>query len=117
MFQEVRIGTKDDGTFAITNIPAGRIWSVYPRMESLAARALAGHAALAETKDDGQEVNVGAIRLRRAFSLRGKVVLSDGVPVPPDMHVTISSDAGFDSQISTVAEDGGFEFRGLAEFR
>src|SRR6185437_11399000 len=36
VFPEVRIGTKDDGTFVITNIPAGRIWYVYPKMESLA---------------------------------------------------------------------------------
>ena len=35
VFQEVRIGTKDDGTFAITNLPAARIWYVYPKAESL----------------------------------------------------------------------------------
>ena len=29
---EVRIGTKEDGTFTITNIPAGRIFNVYPKM-------------------------------------------------------------------------------------
>jgi hypothetical protein len=36
VFPEVLIGTRDDGTFAITNIPAGRVWYVYPKMESLA---------------------------------------------------------------------------------
>jgi hypothetical protein len=115
VFQEVRIGTKDDGTFAITNIPAGRVWYVYPKMESLAARGLAGDAVAVETKDDGEEVDVGTINLRTAYTLRGKVVLSDGKPIPPDMHVTLSSDAGFDSQIATVAQDGSFEFRGLSK--
>jgi len=115
VFQEVRIGTKDDGTFAITNIPAGRIWYVYPKMESLAARGLAGDAVPVETKDDGEEVDVGTIKLRTAYTLRGKVVLSDGKPIPPDMHVTLSSDTGFDSQIATVAQDGSFEFRGLSK--
>jgi hypothetical protein len=114
VFQEVRIGTKDDGTFAITNLPAGRIWYVYPRMESLAARGLVGDAVLAETKDNGEEVNVGTIKLRTAYTLRGKVVLSDGNQIPPDMHVTLSSDAGFDSQIGTITQDGSFEFRGLS---
>lgn len=113
VFPEVRIGTKDDGTFAITNIPAGRIWYVYPKMESLAARGLAGDAVPIETKDDGEEVDVGTINLRTAYTLRGRVVLSDGKPIPSDMHVTLSSGAGFDSQIATVAEDGSFEFRGL----
>ena len=94
VFQEVRIGTKDDGTFAITNLPAGRIWYVYPKMESLAARGQVGDAVLVETKDNGQEVNVSTIKLRTAYTLRGKVVLSDGNQIPPDMHVTLSSDAG-----------------------
>jgi protocatechuate 3,4-dioxygenase beta subunit len=115
VFPEVRIGTKDDGAFAITNIPAGRIWYIYPKMESLAARGLAGDAVPVETKDDGDEVDVGAIRLRLAYTLRGTVALLDGKPIPPDMHVTLSSDAGFDSQIAALAEDGSFEFRGLAK--
>jgi hypothetical protein len=115
VFQEVRIGTKDDGTFTITNIPAGRVWYVYPKMESLAALGLAGDAVPIETKDDGEEVDVGTINLRTAYTLRGKVVPSDGKPIPPDMHVTLSSDAGFDSQIETIAQDGSFEFRGLSK--
>jgi hypothetical protein len=115
VFPEVRIGTKDDGTFAITNIPAGRIWYVYPKMESLAAKGLAGNAVPIETKDDGEEVDVGTLNLQTAYTLRGKVVVSDGKPIPPDMHVTLSSDAGFDNQIAPVAADGSFEFRGLAK--
>jgi len=115
VFQEVRIGTREDGTFAITNIPAGRIWCVYPKMESLASRGLAGDAVEVETKDDGEEVNVGTITLRNAYTLRGRIVLSDGKPVPPDMHVTLSSDLGLDNQIATVAEDGSFEFHGLSK--
>lgn len=114
VFQEVRIGTKDDGTFAITNLPSGRIWYVYPKMESLAARGLVADPVLIETKDDGQEVNVGAIKLRTAYTLRGKVVLDDGNEIPPDMHITLSSDAGFDTQIATLAQDGSFEFPGLS---
>lgn len=115
VFPEVRIGTKEDGTFVITNIPAGRIWYLYPKMESLAARDLAGNTVPFETKDDGEEVDLGTMHLRPAYTLRGKVVLSDGKPIPPDTHVTLSSDAGFDSQITTVAEDGSFEFRGLSK--
>ncbi len=114
-FQEVRIGTKDDGTFAITNIPAGRIWYVYPKMESLAARGLSGDAVVVETKDDGEEVDVGTMTLRTGYGLRGKVVLTDGKQIPAGMHVTLSSDAGFDSQMATIEVDGGFEFRGLSK--
>jgi len=112
-FPEVRIGTKEDGTFAITNIPAGRVWLVYPKMDSLAARGLAGEAVPCETVDDGQEVSVGVIRLRPGFTLRGKVVLSDGKPVPPGVRVTLGADWGMDSQMAPVDSAGNFEFKGL----
>lgn len=42
-------------------------------------------------------------------------MLSDGKRIPPNMHVTLSSDAGFDSQIAPIAEDGSFESQGLSK--
>jgi hypothetical protein len=110
---EVRIGTREDGTFAFTNVPPGRIWVVYPKMESLAVRNLGGAVTACETKDDGQEVDIGDVVVRPAYTVRGKVVLSDGKAIPPDMRVTLSADAAGDSQISPIAGDGSFEFRGL----
>ncbi|MEO7143518.1 MAG: carboxypeptidase-like regulatory domain-containing protein, partial [Bryobacteraceae bacterium] len=44
---------------------------------------------------------------------RGKVVLSNGKPIPPDMRVTLSADRAWDSQIATLSPDGRFEFHGL----
>jgi Carboxypeptidase regulatory-like domain len=113
MYSEIRIGTKEDGTFAITNVPAGRIWLLYPKMESLAARGIGADVVACETKDDGQEVDVGDVRLAPAYTLRGKVVLTDGKPIPPDMHVTLSADRGWDSQMAVIGSDGWFEFHGL----
>jgi protocatechuate 3,4-dioxygenase beta subunit len=110
---EVRIGTREDGTFAITNVPAGRVFELYPKMASLASSGFAGVAVPVETADDGQEVSVGEIRLRPTYTLRGKVMLSDGKPIPPDMHVTLGADWGMDTQMTTIAADGSFEFKGL----
>lgn len=112
-FPEVRIGTQEDGTFAITNVPAGRVWTLYPKMESLADRNIGAGVVYCETKDDGQEVDVGDIQLRPAYMLRGRVVLGDSGAVPPDMHVTLSADQAWDSQFAVIAADGSFEFRGL----
>ncbi len=110
----MRIGTREDGTFSLTNVPAGRIWYLYGKMESLASRGVAADLVECETKDDGQIVNVGDIQVKPAYTLRGKIVLSDGRPIPPDMRVTLSSDRGVDSQMTVLAGDGGFEFKGLA---
>jgi len=84
-------------------------------MESLAASGLAGDGLPCETKDDGQEVNVGDIQLAPAYTLRGRVVLSDGKPIPPAMRVTLTTDWGLDTQMTALAADGTFEFKGLAK--
>jgi uncharacterized GH25 family protein len=112
-YPEVRIGTRDDGTFAITNVPTGRIWLLYPKMESLIARGIGADVVPLETKDDGQEVDLGDIQLKPAYTLRGKVVLTDGKPVPTDMHLTLSADRAWDSQIVPIGADGSFEVRAL----
>lgn len=112
-YPEVRIGTQDDGTFAITNVPAGRIWVAYPKMESLAERNLAGQSLALETRDNGEEVNVGDIELAPAYKLSGQVVLTDGKPIPTGMRILLSAENGFDSQTALLPADGRFEFRGV----
>ena len=82
-------------------------------MESLASRGIGAGAVPCETKDDGQEVDVGDIQLAPAYTFRGQIVLEDGKPVPPDMHVTLAADRGWDSQIAPISPDGRFEFHGL----
>jgi hypothetical protein len=109
-FPEMVIGTREDGTFAITNVPVGRILYVYPKMESLAPLGLAGNPEPLETKDDGQEIQVGDLKLQPAYILRGKVVLSDGAAVGKEMRVTIGSDEIMDSQMVVLGPDGTFEF-------
>jgi hypothetical protein len=111
---EIRVGTNDDGRFAITNVPPGVDWYLYGKMESLAAR---GGAPIIEctTRSDGEEVDVGDLSIVPPLHLRGKVVLSDGKPLPTVMRVTVGSDRAFDSQTTILTPDGVFEFSGLAK--
>ena len=111
---DMRIGTKDDGTFTLTNVPGGRIWYLYAKMDWLAARGLAAEPVLCETKDDGQVVDLGDIQVKAAHTLRGKVVLSDGKPIPPDMRIHLIADRQSDTQTAVLDSDGRFEFKGLA---
>lgn len=113
-YPETRIGTQEDGTFIIANVPAGRIWTLYPKMESVAARNWAALPLDLETKDNGEDVNVGDIELAPAHTLTGQVLLTDAKPVPEGMRVTLSSDRAWDSQIALLPPDGRFEFAGLA---
>jgi len=113
-FAEVRIGTDDDGRFALTNVPPGRVWYLYTKMESLASRGLAAEIVECATNKDGQDLNLGDISVRPGYTLRGKVVLSDGKLIPPDMRINLSSDRIPDSQSLILASTGDFEFKGLS---
>ena len=112
-YQEMRIGTKEDGTFAITGVPFQEDWSIYGKMESISSRGATAPIAVT-TAHDGQDVNVGDIPIKRGFRLRGKVVLSDQKPMPDGMTIFISSDITRDAKTVPLAHDGTFEFVGLA---
>lgn len=114
-YPEVRIGTTEDGTFAITNVPPGRIWLLRPTMESLASRGIGGDLISCVTMYDGQDVNLGDINLKPTHTLSGKIVLVDGRPIPPEMRLTITADHSGDSQMVKLGSDGRFQFNGLTD--
>jgi len=112
-YDEIRIGTQPDGTFAITNVPAPVDCYIYSKMESVAARGATGTVECS-TKHDNEIVDVGDIQIRPAHRLQGRVVLSDGKPIPDGMRVTISSERASDTQTAMLPPEGRFEFVGLA---
>jgi hypothetical protein len=114
-FQEIRIGTNEKGEFVITNVPAGGVWDLYAHMDSLAPRGLAADVTYVTTRDDGQEVNVGDIAARPAYTVRGRITLNDGSPIPADMRVSVFSDRIQDRQSVLLPPDGSYEFKGLGK--
>jgi uncharacterized GH25 family protein len=112
-YDEIRIGTQPDGTFAITNVPAPMDCYIYGKMESVAMRGATGAVECA-TKHDKEIVDVGDLQIKPAHRLQGRVVLSDGKPIPDGMRVTISSERAWDTQTAMLPPEGRFEFVGLA---
>jgi hypothetical protein len=111
-YSEIRLGTRDDGSFAITNVPPGVDWYFYGKMESLAARG-ATDIVKCVTKDDGEEIDLGDIPVHAAHRLRGRVVLSEGGQIASGTRVILSSTQAWDSQTAVLDAEGRFEFRGL----
>jgi protocatechuate 3,4-dioxygenase beta subunit len=112
-YEELRVGTKSDGTFVFTNVPVPVEWYAYAKMESIS-----GHGATVpiecSTKRDGEDVDVGEILIKPGYRLRGIVVLSDGKPIGKSMRVTIGADKAADTQTIILRSDGKFEFSDLA---
>ncbi|MGD0200718.1 MAG: carboxypeptidase-like regulatory domain-containing protein [Bryobacteraceae bacterium] len=111
-YDEIRIGTQEDGSFVITNVPVPVDWYVYGKMESIAAVGATDRVECA-TARDGEEVNVGDIQIHPGHRLRGRVTLSDGAAMADGMRVTISAYRAWDSQTVIIGRDGHFEFVGL----
>jgi len=111
-YGEIRIGSQEDGSFVITNVPTPVEWYIYGKMESIAARGATDPIECATTRDN-EEVDVGEIQLKPGHRVRGKVTLSDGAAIAEGMRVIISADRAWDSQTVVIGRDGRFEFIGL----
>jgi uncharacterized GH25 family protein len=112
-YEEIRIGTQDDGSFVITNVPAPVNWYGYGKMESIGGLGATDHMKCATVRD-GEEVDVGDIEIHPGHRLRGKVTLSDGAVIADGMRVTVTSEGGTgDSQTVLIGRDGHFEFVSL----
>jgi len=111
-YEEIRIGTQEDGSFVITNVPTPVEWYVYGKMDSISSLGATDPVACATARDD-EEVNVGDIQIIPGHRLRGRVTLSDGAAMTDGMRVTIWADRAFDSQTVVIGRDGHFEFVSL----
>ncbi len=112
-YDEIRIGTQADGTFVITNVPAGVDWYLYGKMESIAS--LGATAPMeCRTGKDGEEADLGDIAIQPGHRVRGKVTLSDGAAIASGMRVSIGAEKAWDTQTVQLAPDGRFEFFGVA---
>jgi hypothetical protein len=66
-----------------------------------------------QVDDDGGVTNVGEMSAAKGFKLAGRVVLSDGKPIPPGVRIIIDRDDAWDSQLPTLDENGGFNVNGV----
>ena len=110
-YSPMHIGTDEKGRFAMTNVPVGRTWSLAVNPDSLSEPGVAEPRFLS-TGHDGEVVNVGDVVLKPGYTLSGRVVLSDGQPVPADMRLTLATDR-FGGRTVTLPPDGRFEIKGL----
>jgi hypothetical protein len=110
-FDEVRIGTRDDGSFFFANVPPGVKWYVYGKMESI-SRLGATDPVKCATARDGEEINAGDIEIHPGHRLRGHIELSNGAPLPKNSRITVVGDQSTDSQ-TVLLNDGKFELVNL----
>ncbi len=111
-YVEVRVGTEPDGSFLFANVPVPGRWYVYAKMDSVHSRG-ATDAVECVTEREDEAIDLGDVALQPGHRLRGRVVLTDGKPVPDGMRIHLSAKRAWDDQIHELPPDGRFEFVGL----
>jgi hypothetical protein len=105
--------TGPDGIFRIPNVPANTKFYLYTRMKDMAKLGVALAPQLVSTGADETVLKLQEIIVRPAHTLRGKVVVANDKPLPPNTRLNVSLENGYDNQQVTLGEDGSFEFKGL----
>jgi beta-lactamase regulating signal transducer with metallopeptidase domain/protocatechuate 3,4-dioxygenase beta subunit len=111
-YSEVRVGTEPDGSFLFSNVPVPGEWYVYAKMDSVQSRGATAAVECATERDD-ETVSVGDVTLQPGHRLRGRVLLTDGKPIPAGMRIQLSTQSAWDDQIHELPADGRFDFVGL----
>jgi hypothetical protein len=107
-----KIRTDDLGQFLFRNVPAGEPYVIYGLMESCRAHGAIGTRPV-NTGPEGSSKDVGTLIVEPGFRLTGRVVLSDGKPLPAGIRASLSRRQAWDVQIADVTADGRFTFTGL----
>jgi protocatechuate 3,4-dioxygenase beta subunit len=107
------IGTNEKGEFTFSNLGPDGAWLVYGIMSSMKDRGIALPLTKVRVDSDGTTSDAGTLRAVKGFKLGGRVVLSDGKPVPAGTRIIIDRDRAWDSQLPTLDPDGGFSVTGI----
>ena len=105
--------TGPDGGFKVPNVPANTAFFLTTRLKDTAKLGLSLAPQTVKTGADESTVKLGDLLLKAAHSIKGKVVLGDGKPLPANTRVTLGLENGSDSLQAKVDEDGAFEFNGV----
>jgi uncharacterized GH25 family protein len=106
------VATDSNGHFQILNVPPDREFVFYSKMSSLH-----GDGALPDkifnTSDSGAIQDLGELAVQPAFKVTGRIVLSDGKPIPAGTKLLLSREKAWDSTQVTLGTDGTFGFNGV----
>lgn len=106
------VATGGNGRFLLQNVPPGREFVVYAMMKSVRGNDALPNKIIT-TGASGTVQDLGALEVQPAFTVAGRVVLSDGNPVPPDTRMFLGREAVQDSQEVGLDADGRFAFKGV----
>jgi hypothetical protein len=107
------IGTSADGEFMLVNVPANTEYVLLAKMDALAPSGAVALQQRIKTGAEGTSVTGASLKTQPGATLSGKVVLSDGKPIPNGIRLMVGREATWDAQFALLNKDGSFSLTGL----
>jgi len=108
-FRLDELATDKEGFFLLPNVPPDRDFVLYAKMESLRGQGTIPSKNF-NTGKTGAEMKLGKLAVQPAYRVAGRVVLSDGMPVPPNTRLLLGREQAWDHTEAVLDADGRFEF-------
>lgn len=108
----VEIGTNDKGRYELPNVPPNDDCVLFVAMDSLQTKHIGVPMQKIRTGKDGDVQNVD-LAAAPVCTIRGRVTLTDGKPIPPNTRLLIDRAEAWDTQQVTLAADGRFVVHGV----
>ncbi|HZR16201.1 MAG TPA: carboxypeptidase regulatory-like domain-containing protein [Verrucomicrobiae bacterium] len=106
------LATDKDGRFLMPNVPPGREFVLYSKMDSLAGQGVTPGKVFT-TGDSGTTTDVNKLTVQPGCRLAGQIVLSDGKPIPPHTRLLLSRENAWDHTEIELDSQGRFEVTGV----
>ncbi len=108
-FRLDELATDKDGFFLLPNVPPDRDFVLYAKMASLRDQGAVPSKTFNSGKT-GTEVKLGKLSVQPACRVAGRVVLSDGKPVPVNTRLFLGREGAWDHTEALLDAEGRFEF-------
>ncbi len=103
------LATDKDGRFLIPNVPPGREFAFYSKMNSLHELGFTPGKVFT-TGDSGTTLDIGTLAVQPGYRLSGRVVLSDGAAIPSHTRLFLGREKAWDNTEAELGAEGRFEF-------
>lgn len=105
--------TDKEGRFRLQNVPANNTYVLSTKMKEMAELGAALAPQKVTTGADGTTVDLGEMKVGPAHTIQGKIVTSDGQPLPARTRIYLSLEDAWDNQDTRPDDDGWFQFVGI----
>jgi hypothetical protein len=107
------VATDEKGRFNLRNVPANNRYYFYAKMRDMQAFNLSVPRQAVSTGKPGTQVKLGDLKLEPAYTIRGRVVMSDGSELPDRTRIHFGREDAWDYEEQLLGENGRFEFKAV----